>query len=169
MNNKFFCFDTETTGVAWNDEILSLAIVDQDYYVLFNKRFKPVRKIEWPNAQAVHGISPEDVKDCLPILAYKKEIIDIFSNYNLVIGYNVGFDFRMLEHDLGIDFTIGCIVKDVMLDFARIYGEKGKYGSYKWQKLVTCAKYYNYQFNAHDALEDVKATIYCYKKMEGIN
>lgn len=26
--------------------------------------------------------------------------------------------------------------------------------------------YYGYEFKAHDSLEDVKATLYCYKKME---
>ena len=34
---------------------------------------------------------------------------------------------------------------------------------YKWQKLTTCAAYYEYKFNAHDSLEDVKATLHCYK------
>lgn len=39
-------------------------------------------------------------------------------------------------------------------------------GSYKWQSLTKCATYYGYEFKAHDSLEDVKATLYCYKKME---
>ena len=168
MNKKFICFDTETTGVSNNDEILSLAIVDQDFNVIFNERFKPEHTFSWPNAQVVHGISPEDVKDCLPILAYRKELIDIFSQYNLIIGYNINFDFKMMENNLNIDFRIGCVVEDVMLMFAKIYGEVGRYGNYKWQKLTTCAGYYGFDFNAHDALEDVKATIYCYKKMKGL-
>ena len=55
---------------------------------------------------------------------------------------------------------------DVMLEFAPIYGEWSSYHeSYKWQKLTTCAKYYGYEFKAHDSLEDVKATLFCYKKM----
>lgn len=29
-----------------------------------------------------------------------------------------------------------------------------------------CAEYYGYEFKAHDSLEDAKATLYCYKKME---
>lgn len=166
---KFICFDTETTGTEWNAEALSLAIVDQDNNVLFNKRFKPLNHTEWPDAQAVHGISPEDVKDCLPISNYRDEIYKIFNQYDLIIGYNVDFDFRILEYNLLINFKLlGKTVEDVMHMFAPIFGQKSYYGGYRWQKLETCANYYRYNFNAHDALEDVKATIYCYKKMKGI-
>ena len=57
---------------------------------------------------------------------------------------------------------------DPMKIFARIYGEYDRYhDSYKWQSLSKCAKYYGYEFKAHDSLEDVKATLYCYKKMTG--
>ena len=54
-----------------------------------------------------------------------------------------------------------------MIMFAEIYGEwNERRGSYKWQSLTKCATYYGYEFKAHDSLEDVKATLYCYKKME---
>ena len=39
------------------------------------------------------------------------------------------------------------------------------YESYKWQKLTTCANYYNYNWGddtAHDSLADCRATLYCY-------
>lgn len=54
-----------------------------------------------------------------------------------------------------------------MLAFAPIYGDYNKrYGNYKWQSLSTCANYYNYEFNAHNSLEDTKATLYCYQKIK---
>lgn len=165
---KFICFDTETTGVDFNSECLSLAIVDQDNNVLFNERFKPINHTSWDDAQAVHGISPDDVYYCKPIMHYKDKIIEIFKKYDLIVGYNISYDFRILKHDLGINFSYNKKVDDVMLMFAPIYGEIGRFGSYKWQKLEKCAAYYNYKFNAHDALEDVKATIYCYKRIKSI-
>ena len=165
---KFICFDTETTGVDFNAEILSLVIVDQDNNVLFNEKFKPINHESWDDAQAVYGISPDDVYYCFPITAYANEIIYIFSQYDYIIGYNISYDFRMLKHDLKLDFRVGKKIDDVMLMFAPIYGEMGRFNSYKWQKLSKCAEYYKYKFNAHDALEDVKATIYCYKKMKGL-
>lgn len=36
----------------------------------------------------------------------------------------------------------------------------------KWQKLSTAASYYGYKFKAHDSLEDVRATLYVYKKLQ---
>lgn len=53
-----------------------------------------------------------------------------------------------------------------MIDFPEIYGEYNDYyESYVWKDLSTCADYYGYKFQAHDSLEDAKATLYCYKKM----
>lgn len=37
--------------------------------------------------------------------------------------------------------------------------------AYKWQKLTTAARYYGYQFNAHDSLEDVRATLHVAKEI----
>lgn len=36
-------------------------------------------------------------------------------------------------------------------------------GGEKWQKLTTAAKHFKFDFSAHDSLEDVKATLHCYK------
>jgi DNA polymerase-3 subunit epsilon len=53
-----------------------------------------------------------------------------------------------------------------MFDFAEYYGEWNDYfQSFKWQKLSMCAYYFGYEFNAHDSLEDVKATLHCYNKI----
>ena len=61
----------------------------------------------------------------------------------------------------------GMEIGKFMIMFAEIYGEwNERRGSYKWQSLTKCATYYGYEFKAHDSLEDVKATLYCYKKME---
>ena len=56
--------DTETTGLhpEEGDEILSLTIVDANGRLLFDERFKPKHKKEWPEAQAVNHISPDDVE-----------------------------------------------------------------------------------------------------------
>lgn len=56
---------------------------------------------------------------------------------------------------------------DPMYDFAIVYGEYSEwYGTYKWQKLTTAAHYYGYEFNAHDSLEDIKATKFVYEKLQ---
>lgn len=56
---------------------------------------------------------------------------------------------------------------DLMVPFAEIYGEWSDYFlDYKWQKLMTCAKYYGYHGDGwHDSLADTRTTLYCFKAM----
>lgn len=161
--------DTETTGFhpGW-DELLQVAIINGEGDILFNEYIKPSRRKKWPEAQRVHGISPVMVKDCRTFQVYRKRIQEIFNSANIVIGYNSDFDLGFLRSQ-GIELR-DCKYVDVMLDFAPIYGEWSEYlMEYKWQKLVTCAAYYGYQWEgkAHDALSDCKATLYCYRAMGG--
>lgn len=158
--------DTETTGIKSWDDILQVSIIDFEGNVLFNKYMKPVKVTEWPQAEAIHGISPEMVKDCENILYYKEEIQSIVDEADLIIGYNNSFDMGILA-DKGI-IAKGKEQVDVMQIFAEIYGDWNEYHqSYRWQKLTKCADYYGYEWeeDAHNALGDVKATLYCYKKI----
>ena len=41
-------------------------------------------------------------------------------------------------------------------------------GSDRWIKLSEATKSFGYSFNAHDSLEDVKATLFLYNKMKQI-
>ena len=56
-----------------------------------------------------------------------------------------------------------------MLEFAPIYGEWSDYfEDYKWQKLTTCTEYFEYIYPPHDALSDVRATLFAYKEIEAL-
>ena len=56
-----------------------------------------------------------------------------------------------------------------MKEFAPIYGEYDEYHEdYRWQKLMTCAEYYKYDWEnekVHDSLSDCRATLHCYNAM----
>lgn len=149
------------------EEILELAIINGCGDVLFNERFKPEKKKTWPKAQAINGISPDDVKDCKTLKEYLPQLQDIFDKPVMIAGYNVSFDLKFI-HAAGIKTTAPGII-DVMKRFADsrgIYDEK--HGHNKWFKLEEAAKYYNYQFEPHGALEDCKATLFVLKKLQGI-
>lgn len=160
---SIICLDTETTGVGYDDEILQLSIMDGRGEVLFNDHFRPKAVTEWPEAQMVHGISPEAVAQCPHIDSCIPRINEILSNAELIIGYNLDFDLSFIRL-AGITVPEGINQFDVMPEFAEIYGEWHQYRrTYKWQKLSACADYFGYEGSSfHDSLEDVRATLFCY-------
>lgn len=134
---------------------------------MLNSYVRPEKHTEWKNAEMIHGISPEKVKASPAISELKNQIQEIVDNAELIVGYNFDtFDVPFLEESAGINFK-DKETYDVMLAFAPIYGDYNeRYGNYKWKSLSICADYYGYEFNAHDSLEDVKATLYCYEKVK---
>ena len=160
-------FDTETTGTnARYDDILQLSMIDENGNTLFNDYFHPVHKTAWPDAQRVNHISPEMVADKPTFEERKAEIQKIFNQADELIAYNAQFDMGFLRA-AGIRFRRDVPVSDPMLDFAEIYGDWNEYyGNYRWQRLTTAAAYYGYEYDAHDALEDVRATLFVYNKIK---
>ena len=158
-------FDTETTGLnPLEDEILQLSMIDENERVLFDDYFKPEHQTSWPSAERVHHISYDMVKGKPTFQDRLQEIQDIFSRADELIAYNGRFDIKFLKNH-GIVFP-NIPVYDVMLEFAPVYGEWNEnHQSWTWQKLTTAAKYYGYSYDAHDSLEDVKATLFVYNKL----
>lgn len=160
---QIIVFDTETTGIgAGNNEILQLSIIDGLGNVLFDDLIKPERRKRWNKAQEIHGISTEDVKDKQTLLERREEIEPIFKHAKLYVGYNVEFDLSFLH-------SSGLIIPnrqkfDVMGEFAKIHGEYDEYhNDYRPCKLVDCAAYYDLMdFDAHDSMADVRATLHCF-------
>ena len=166
------CLDTETTGLdpAGGDEILQLSIVDSDTkQVIFDKYFKPEHKTEWVDAARVNQITPEMVKDCKPIREYYTDIQSIFDNAEEIIGYNTKFDLGFLEITAGIAPLKSVKIVDVMQEYAECYGEwDAKNNRYKWVKLVDAGNHFGFdwdQYQAHNSLSDVFATIHVYDAM----
>lgn len=85
--------DTETTGLdpTAGDELLEIALVSECGAILFNGRVRPERKREWPDAQAVHGISPDDVAGALPASAVIPVIQHLAAGHT-VVGHCIDFD-----------------------------------------------------------------------------
>ena len=166
--DKIIIFDTETTGIdPSKDEILELAIMNAFGDVLFNERIKPQNRKRWPNAEAVHGISPKDVQDCKTFAEYKNQIQGIFDNAEAIVGYNIDFDKKFISA-AGIHFNSRYTV-DIMKQFAdkrKIWDDR--HGHNKWFKLEEAAKFYNYTFEAHHALDDTKATLFIFNKLNGL-
>lgn len=162
--------DIETTGLSmYDDEILQVSIISADTgETLFNEYFKPFLLTSWDEAEKINHISPKKVKDNSFFIEAVSKINAIIENAKLVIGYNVTFDVNFLNA-YGIKFEHH-IFYDVMEQFAVVNGEYSDYyNDYKWQKLTTCTEMLGYSWAenaAHDSLEDCKATLFCYQKLQ---
>ncbi len=153
---KLIVIDLETTGLdIGKDEILQISIIDGNYNTLMNEYCKPETIQEWKEAEAVHGITCEMVKDKLPFKDYMQQVQDLINGSDRIVGYNgKGFDLQLLaRYGINIDYSK---VYDLMLEVDNVY--------HKRFKLTELADFYAYEFKAHDSLEDAKATLYCYYK-----
>lgn len=160
--------DSETTGLdAKHDEILQLTILANNGNVLFNEYIRPLNHTEWPEAEKIHHITYDMVKDCAPITYHRKAIQQILDASDTIVGYNHSFDMAFLEN-AGI-YSDAKKNYDLMLEFSQLKGDWDKtHNSYKWYKLKECADYFGYDWgsdSAHNSLADCKAVLYCYNKM----
>lgn len=152
-------FDIESTGLnVIRDRILQLAIIKlkadgsphEELSMLINPGF-PISD----EAMKVHGITPKDLEHKPVFEQVAQRIFDFIGNSDLA-GYNCHrFDVPMLMEEfarVGYDFSID---KRKVIDVQRIF--------YKMEPrtLKAAVKFYcgTELEDAHDALNDVKATI----------
>lgn len=148
-STKPIFIDTETTGLNHDgtDEVLDIAIVDSDGTTLLNTLVRPVRHTTWPTAQAVHGISPQDVANAPTWESVLPKIAAICTG-RTVVFYNATFDTSFFPADFFA--TVVCAM--------RRYSELN-YNCIGWVKLsdAAAASGYSAQGKYHRALEDALA------------
>lgn len=162
---KVLVLDTETTGLDPKaDEILQISMIDGKGETVLNTYCKPVNKTEWTKAAEINGITPKRVANELPPTAYTTTVQRHINEADVIVHYNGQFDIKFLNA-IGVTVPEDKLQFDVMRAFAPIYGEKFNNGNFKNKKLVDAANYFKFKFDAHDSLEDCRATLYCYKKI----
>ena len=156
--------DTETTGLTDSDELLQISVIDDAGTVLFDSLVRPYFHTEWPEAQKVNGITPEMVAGAPYPHELLPQLVEIFSEMSVCIGYNTSFDLGFLDR-IGIP-TEHLTVIDVMQMFVDYLNANG--GTHRRASLSTCTKYFDYKWEgaAHNTLADAKATLYCYNMMK---
>ncbi len=171
MKRGFYVLDTETTGLGKDDEIVQIAIVDQDGKRVLNELIKPTIPIP-PGASKVHGIYDRDVE-------YASNFKDIYTALSkllagqIVIAYNMDFDRRMLRQS-GAKYGLpeirmgerGCAMKQ----YARYKGTTGWRRGYKWHRLGNAVVQEGLPVvDAHSALGDALMTLALIRKMAAEN
>ena len=100
-DRRVIVFDVETTGTdKRRDQVIELCVQfgleggssrDQITW-----RIKPSVPIS-PGAQAVHGISMDDLEVCPPFGQVAGAIREVFDRAEVLVGYNLAFDIEMLQ------------------------------------------------------------------------
>lgn len=164
-----FVIDTETTGLdACEDDVLELSIINGAGRTVYTGRFDSWRD-DWPEAERIHGIAPEDVRGLPKLEDESRAITGLLRRARVIVGYNVDFDVRFLVH-AGVRFpkVPQC---DVMERFARVYGEWADWiddgrGGWKWQTLAAAGSHYGLDVRgAHASLVDCRITLEVLKRI----
>ena len=183
-------FDTETTGLArWKDnpghpaqpDIIQIAAILSDserIYAEFKALVNPADvHPEWDmgvEAAAVHGVTREQVELAgIPTQAMNRVMMGLIDRADHVVCHNVDFDKKMFQIALTRSGTLAlpaldrftnkptyCTMKRAT-NLCKLPSEKG---GYKWPRL---SELYQHLFGegfegAHDAMNDIRATVRCY-------
>ena len=162
LKNPLLFFDIESTGLnVASDRIVEISIVkvspgapgEPNKVEVKTRRINPTIPIT-PGAQAVHGISDEDVKDCPTFKQVAKSLAQLMEGCDIA-GYNsLKFDIPMLAEEFlraGVDFDFR---KRKLVDVQNIFHKKEQ------RTLKAAYKFYcglNLD-NAHSAEADTMAT-----------
>lgn len=171
------CFlDTETTGVEKGACVIELAAImveDGNITETFHSYAKPSRAIS-KGAFAAHGISEEFLVNQPTERDMLEDFVEWFNGngpVDQVLAYNAQFDVRIINDRLEMDYIMGTplINKDKVFDVAALakkamadgfIPKKGR----KWSQeyIANCL---GIEYDAHCALEDVKAMMEIHKRL----
>lgn len=169
-SGDYVILDTETTGLD-SGEICQIAIINSAGNVILDTLVKTANPIP-PDASRIHGIYDEDVVDSPTWPLLMPRVREILTGCNVVV-YNAVYDRKML-HKTNEAWKLDKVEwKEfsrwwcAMEMFAEVYGDWNDYRkSFRWQKLVTAARYYNLPTEgAHTALADCQMTLGVVKAM----
>jgi DNA polymerase III epsilon subunit-like protein len=183
---RILFFDTETSGLPknWNapvEQIENWPRLVQIAWQIYDLQGKLIEEKEYvikPNgfdipieASNVHKITTQKAHE---IGVDLNLILDIFSNEikdsDLLVAHNYSFDYSIIGSELlrnGLENTLKnkeyiCTMKS-STDFCNI---SGPYGN-KWPKLEELYDIlFNETFNAHNALDDIRATARCFWELQ---
>ncbi len=176
---KILFFDTETTGVSADAQIIQFGAILWEYDTkkkvfheerVINQFIKPTVKIH-PAAQEIHWITKEKLEIFLTIDEYIRELISHIKRADLLVAHNYAFDKKMLareidRHNLTKIFDIEnmksiCTMLSTV-DFCKLPSKRNEYKRPKLNELYPLLFNWEQFVDAHDALADIRATARCF-------
>lgn len=170
MSKQIF-LDLETTGFSrqWDYIIEIAAIIVENNEIIdhFHEYIKPGKKIPLEVVNLT-GITNEQVSGCRS----EKEVLMDFSEWVAIVNPDEIIGHNCKSFDLGFirekSMKYGYSWKEpVVTDTLQIARELNKCGKIKTEnnKQPTLAAYFGIDYEAHSAIEDVRALISIYNKM----
>lgn len=158
---KLVVIDFETTGLdSKKDEILQVSIIDENENVLIDQLCKPEHTEQWESAWNINGIYPGDVRFCPTFAQVAPYVQDILSRADMVLAYNYPFEPNFLRNN-SINPDTLTWGPDPMQEMVKYYNAVNQTHRERIS-LFRAADLIGYQYNPHDAAEDVKATLHVY-------
>lgn len=153
-------FDTETTGVDGQSEIVEISACDLKGNVLLDQLIRPIGPYS-TKVQEINGIT-ELMLRSKPVLASVWNTVRTAFTARHLVAYNANFDMRMLTQSAtsqraisrpGINYYS---LTDAMLLLSDWFCTPGQYGNYKWYKLGEAAVLLEVEVDStlHRALAD---------------
>lgn len=174
LKDGLIILDTETTGLGDDDEIVEIAIINQDGDVLIDTLVKPSRPVP-DDVVKIHGISNAMLEDApgwgvvAPLIA--REVIPTCPH---IVIWNKEFDIRLIEQTdrihlpevatlLGPFFlTTHNSTHCAQIDYMQRYGQRKPDGTLKRQSLAAACEQLDIMYDwglAHRALYDCQLTL----------
>ena len=94
---KTLFFDLEMTGVYTHDEVLSVTVADGNGKLLLHTLTRPERKKHWRRTEAIHGITPEMVKDAPTLQEIAPALREILDSADRLIAFGTSTDLMHLQ------------------------------------------------------------------------
>lgn len=165
--------DTETTGLSHqHDEVLEISIINENGDILLNTLVQPIRKKSWPEAEAIHGITPTMIKEQsngYTLKDHAPNIAKLINEASAVVIYNEGYDRPFIESAIaesGSTLNPNTNWHCAMQEYAEKIGDWNDYqNNYRWHKLIDAARNVGHEWkgSAHRALADCQATLSVWK------
>jgi DNA polymerase-3 subunit epsilon len=95
LQGEFVIFDSETTGIGYDDELVQVGAIDQTGTVLLDSLVKPTRPITL-KASAIHGLTAEHVAAAPGFPDVYPRLVSVLKGQR-VVAYNADFDSRLLQ------------------------------------------------------------------------
>ena len=150
-----------------NQEMIELSVWNLEGREVYHRFFKPAEIKEWPVSEAVHHISPADVRHCASFAKCRPEIQSVFDRAEYIVGFATKGDIAHLSKS-GIKGLDKKKVIDIKQMFWLYIGQDRDYDYYGIPGLSRVSEMLGVEFGekgAHSASEDTLVTLKCFNAL----